>query len=321
VGIVALTILAAAAKAQPDFGSIIRSIVISIGVPAAIAAGVARIVADRMAAKTNARYARDLEQVKNEYNRENEQLKNQYNVEIERMRADIGDRRDALNSALNAVSSGYGAAQQRIIEATDTLWSRVLDMRRFASSSLFFYSYLSPDEYQSIFTNPKAKPFFVAIPPDIFTERMSSFQDGLENLRPFLSDDLWLFFTVYYIFLTRVGRKVQQGYAKGQLYSWNLGVDGKIDEGTINALRAALTKEELDVFLKETTAKRVTIENIGVPQRIMSTMDQKILAEIDKLIFGRTLITKNFQERELAQKLLQASLVENASLSVTTAVS
>jgi hypothetical protein len=107
--------------------------------------------------------------------------------------AELDQKRDMLATVQTALSSSYSASHAKIIEAHEVAWNHVLEVRKFSSKFLLFYSILYPHEYDDI-TSKKAKNHEKArqIVPQMnqkeFTETLPNAKAEVEPYRIFLGD-------------------------------------------------------------------------------------------------------------------------------------
>lgn len=263
-----------------DIWQIVVAIVISVGGSGMIILGVSawigKYLSDRFLLRASAKYTKELEDIRN-----------RYTAELEQLRAEFAERRDLYSSVMDMLSSGYSAAHQRIVVAHEVLWKRLLEIREFASSYLFFYWLVRPHEYDSILRRGDVIP---RTTEDDFNHQARNLSQELEAHRPFLGEKLWLLYQVYHTFALREVFKVVKGVAKGKLYEWDKNLDGHDDIATMRLLRSVFAESELKNVMDTT--------EIGVPQRIMALIELQILVEMNRWLFGKQLVEMGIEERQ-----------------------
>ncbi|MGH8646546.1 MAG: hypothetical protein ACREX4_19630, partial [Gammaproteobacteria bacterium] len=73
--------------------------------------------------------------------------KHQYDAKIEELRASLSSRLELLGSAVAAASSGHLAAQERRLEAVESMWRGVIDIRNKTAQIIMLYAVTLPHEY------------------------------------------------------------------------------------------------------------------------------------------------------------------------------
>lgn len=258
-----------------------------------IAAWVGKLVADKLSAATNARYARELEQ-----------LKTQYSTDLENLRAELASRRDVLSSAHGALASGYAGAYERVVTAIDFLWNNIMETRKFVDPYIFFYQILLPSEYEnaSQASVARIREMIPSRSEIDFHEEATRLREGIAEKRPFLGERLWWLQYSYFAFAMRQAHKLRQEREQGQFFAWNKNPDGTPDT-MVNILDYVLTKSEQDALIG-TGTETGTVADLGIPQRILAAIESKILTEMNEWIFGRRLVTMSIEEQRRLIPLL-----------------
>lgn len=269
-----------------------RIILVSVGgtgaVIIALAGWLGKIWSDRIYIRTSAKYEKEIEDIRN-----------RYTVDLEHLRAEISDRRDLLNSLQGMLSSSYMASHERILESIEFLWSNVGKIRNFASSYHIIYNLFSPLLYEN---TPVSK--FEKLIPDItdekFSESILSLQNGVENKRLFVGEKLWTLYSIYFLFAMRIAWKVSKEKEKGKVFNWNKDIDGTRDNHLLGILQGAFTDDGLNTIVESDPS-------CGVPQRIMSALEIKILNEMNELIFGRRLVDTSIEQQQRIMSLIDSA--------------
>jgi hypothetical protein len=269
--------------------TIATTLVASVGGASVIILGLAawlgKIWSDRIYIRSNAKYEKEIEEIKSHYS-----------ADIEHLRAEISERRDLLNSLQNALSSGYTSSHERILESIQALWNKVVEIREFTTSFHFIYNILLPRHYEN---TPLSK--FEKILPKMtggkLAEHVQSLQKDIRNKRPFVGEKLWGLYSIYFTFALRLAWKVIEERERGKVYDWNTDIDGTRDTYLPEILKSALTDDEFkSIVEKDPTC--------GVPERIMNALEIKMLNEMNELIFGKRLVSMSIEEQQRITGLL-----------------
>jgi hypothetical protein len=233
-----------------------------------------------------------------------ERVKSQYAAELEKLRAEITDRRDLLSNTTNALSGGYMASHPHIVDAINHLWLVILDIDNLTSPFFYIHAILLPREIEALtpeYINKNVPP---ASEGD-YVQRLVEIHQKSEMKRPFVGEKLWLLFSAYRTFALRLCWKVRNGRDKGKLYSWDKDKDGKQDEAIINLVRTFFSDDEFQVLISP---------GISVPHRILDGLKSKMLSEMNELIFGKHLISMNFEEQQRVYNLLSSRQTDTAKI-------
>lgn len=221
-------------------------------------------------------------------NKEIEEIKNIYNIELEHIRAEITEKRDVLNSASNALSGGYIASHPHIVESINEIWRSILEVDSLSSSYIFVHNILLKEEVEELHNKP-LKGYSPPLDEKIDTKYINILHRA-EAKRPFVGEKIWTLFTVYNVFSIRICMKMQEtNKKKGLIYSWDKDMDGKPDKASYNTLTLVFTEKELEKFYSY---------QFGAPKNILDAIKNKILSEMNSLIFGRELITLSIDEQK-----------------------
>jgi hypothetical protein len=269
--------------------TIATTLVASVGGASVIILGLAswlgKVWSDRIYIHSSAKYEKDIEEIKS-----------RYSADLEYIRAEISERRDLLNSLQMALSSGYTSSHERILEAVQSLWDKIVEIREFTSSFHLIWNILLPRHYENTPIS-KFEKMLPSLTTAEFTERLQSLDKGIQNKRPFVGEKLWGLYSVYYVFALRLAWKVMEEKQKGKVYDWNKDIDGTPDTHLIETLHSALTDAELKGIIEKDP-------KCGVPQRLMSALEIKMLNEMNELIFGKRFVSISIEEQQRISGLL-----------------
>jgi hypothetical protein len=233
--------------------------------------------------------SRDLEKYKAELKAANDR-------ELERLRAELAERRDFLNTLLSVLSSGYLASHERILTAIEFLWSRVCGLRDLSIKCLPVYTLLRPEQYEDMSIS-QLKRLLPDMTEGEFFQDQASFLSKDNEKRPFVGESLWRIYRIYSAFVGRLVWKVIAEGSKGKIYEWSKDIDGSHDDHLFRVLQGAFDNIELKTIIGE--------DPRNAPARIMDALELKMLAEMNELIFGRRLVSMSIEEQQRINSLLR----------------
>ncbi|MBM4422860.1 MAG: hypothetical protein FJ030_05640 [Chloroflexi bacterium] len=267
----------------------VTTLLASVGGVSVIILGLAtwlgKIWSDKIYIHTSAKYEKEIED-----------LKNRYSADLEYLRAEISERRDLLSSTQNALSSGYASSHERILESIEVLWRTIVETRDFTSSFHLIYNILSPHHYENIPVS-KLENVLPNMTDEKFGERVKSLQKDIQNKRPFVGEQLWGLYRIYFAFALRLAWKIIKERQQGKVYTWDVDIDGRRDSHLLDSLQGAFTDDELSSIVEKDRA-------CGVPQRVMDALELKMLNEMNELIFGKRLVSMSIEQQQRVTHLL-----------------
>lgn len=185
------------------------------------------------------------------------------------------------------------STQECVLTALEMLWQKIIEIRAFISPFLFPYHVLLPKEYVN---TPFSELGKVAdeLPnmteQELFSALSSLDTDEVEGKRLFIGEGIWKKFVVYNTFSQRLAFKVVRWRTEDKLLKWDKDLSGEKDTGFITLLYTVFTETELNTL--------INMLPIAVPQRILTGIEDKILNEMNELIFGRQLSNLTFEEEQ-----------------------
>lgn len=167
---------------------------------------------------------------------------------------------------------------EKIIDAIETLWRNVLEVRNFAGQFTYFQSILLPDEYGDAISG-KAKGIIPHISRQEFNKQVANLLSQVETVRPFVGESIWALYSTYQAFAMRQILKIQDGLEKNKLYEWDRDFRGRPDNLIQDLLGAVFSEEDLSRINPD--------KRFGATARIMAALELKILNEINEWVFNR----------------------------------
>lgn len=216
--------------------------------------------------------------------------------ELERLRAELAERRDFLNTLLSVLSSGYLASHERILTTIEFLWSKVCGLRDLSLKCLPVYTLLRPEQYEDMSIS-QLKGLLPDMTEEEFFQDQASFLSKDNEKRPFVGESLWRIYRIYSAFVGRLVWKVIAERSKGKIYEWSKDIDGSHDDHLFRVLQGAFDDIELKTIIGE--------DPRNAPARIMDALELKMLAEMNELIFGRRLVSMTIEEQQRINSLLR----------------
>lgn len=214
------------------------------------------------------------------------------------LNAHLARQSDAVKGATAALEAGYTASNERRLECIKALWDNVLEMRHFAANLIYIYDVFEPGDYpadqcvhiQLVLTD---------INPCDWLEKFLEVVEHDESHRPFIGEHLWQQYAVYRAFMGGACVKLLKAREIRQIPKWDqalspegpdtVGINAGTDDGPLkNALLSVLEKEELD---------ECTQGCKGVPRKIMTTIEGKMMACINDWVLGAALANMDPEER------------------------
>ncbi|MCA9957038.1 MAG: hypothetical protein KC434_20050, partial [Anaerolineales bacterium] len=208
--------------------------------------------------------------------------KARHDQKLEELRAEISERQDFLNASLSSLSTGYQESHKEIILALQTLWETVLEIRQFVSPFIFPYTVLVRNEYSGIPVHEIGNGYIADGMPRIseeqFFKALPVKDSEIEKRRLFVGEKLWLMFQIYNALSSRLAYKVVKVLnEKNQIPEWDKDFEGRPDP-FFNSLSVILEENEIKQI--------IDIFEINTPQLLLSAVEEKILGEMNELIFG-----------------------------------
>jgi hypothetical protein len=246
--------------------------------------------------------ATQLEHQRQIFSKELENVRNVNTAQMEHVRADLAERRDALNASMSALSGGFAASHSRTLTAIENLWNNVLEIRRVSSGLLSPYAVLLPEEYASV-PYDKIDGMMPKMSEDDFNTRVMKPTETFEVDRPFIGENLWRLFFIYRAFAMREMLKVIGWRKDRRLLPWDQAHNGTLDVGLIALLKDVFGEEEFAAItaIETVDGRMLGIQRdwrgLSVPNRIMGELESRILTEANRMIFGKVLSDTTLAER------------------------
>ena len=213
--------------------------------------------------------------------------KHDFDLAIEQHKAELGKATDqylALQSAAHsALIQGQRVSAEKRVQAAETTWRSVLDIRNKTATPLMMLDILNPSEYQLFVT----KKGFRATVPNLEDLQVLETPD-IEQSRPFLGDKLFAMVFVYRAIRGRICFLLDRDVQKGHVTPWFQ------DDGVKRLLQEVLSSEELEDFERLSKLRIRWVNNL---------LEQKILEDLRKVIDGTQSVDEGLEQ---ARRILEA---------------
>jgi len=245
-------------------------------------------ISTRLKASIQHEYDQKLESLK-------AQLKAESDVALVALRASIERQASLLAAAHSSFAEGQKAAMERKLQAVDTLWCKVLQMRARLPALLGFIDILTVDEYKGI----KDHKTFRQLSEGWSTEKISELVDNsVEQVRPYIGEFIWAVFYSYQAVMLRILFLLHAGRDDAEKLEWHK------DTGTSQLVRAVLTDTEFQEF-EET--------RFGKIMWLQRKFEAKILKAAHMLISGEQFGTQALEQARRIQERIAELQAQNAA--------
>lgn len=207
------------------------------------------------------------------------------------LRNDSAERLRTLQGQIEPLAQGSrtgqgGAAFDYRPGAFETLWNKVLKIREFAGPILAIYNLPSSSEFLPV--DERLRHLLPRTFEEDFQSRAEELSEGAENLRPFLGEDIWQIFSVYYAYAIRSSAKVIAGRSQGHIPPWDKDFEGNDD--IRNLLLLVLSDSELAIAVGDQPG--------GAPLRILTALECMMVDTMNVWMFGSPLSQLALKDRE-----------------------
>jgi hypothetical protein len=219
--------------------------------------------------------------------------------DLNTLRAEAVDRLRSVQTRLESASKEPRPHQHTAFDfrpgAFETLWNKVLKIREFVAPVLAIYSLPSATDFLPV--DERLRVILPKTAEQDFRADAEGLREGTENLRPFLGEDVWQIFSVYYAYAIRSAWKVVAGKMTGHIPPWDKDFEGNDDVRSLLSL--VLTDEELSTAIGD--------QPTGAPPRILTALECMMLDAMNVWMFGSPLSQLGLKDRE---RVAQATLPE-----------
>ena len=203
------------------------------------------------------------------------------------------------SSAFSSFAAAQQASVERRLDAVETIWADLLAFRSDLPSVFEYLDILTVEEMAEASNHPSGQELFGELSEETLRTLIASHGlDGgmwrkkdytLERVRPYVNDYLWGTFVMYKKIMFRVWLHLVWFKTKGgdHIYWYN-------HPHTRRLIEAVLTADELADFDKS---------SMGKIEWLRFRLEQKVVAELRRIISGEVLGSKSLQQARKYQQL------------------
>lgn len=213
-----------------------------------------------------------------------------FNVDLEEFKDDLSRLSTQLNSVQTAANAalveGQRASAEWRMKAVDQLWSEVVRIRTELPVAVGFQDILLSRELN--------EPRVLRDLGEMADENMSEpvlHDNGVERVRPFVGESLYLKFFIYRAVTGRVAYLLEKGLKARRLAPWYE------DAGVQQLLGYVLTKDEVRQL------KKTDVEQL---RWVHNTIEAKILEGMQRLIAGEVSSQESVEQAQTILKQVQS---------------
>ena len=132
-------------------------------------------------------------------------IKSEYDNKLEVLKSELKKNEIAISSALNMQNQGLQIGQKETVESIKSFWAQYLILRKYLAPIAYIDWFVLESEFNELFT-PKGNENVARDVMNTTYERqdeMSQSSTSVENLRPFLTTNLW----IYLVFTTHLSEE------------------------------------------------------------------------------------------------------------------
>lgn len=167
------------------------------------------------------------------------QLKAQNEVALVELQAAIERHNSLLAAAHSSFAEGQKAAIERKLQAIDTLWRQILQLRLRLPLLLSFDDFMTVDQYKAM----KGQPMLIALKQELSDKQNSKLVDPeTERVRPYIGEYTWAVFNSYHAMMVWVVFLFSSGRADAEKLEWHK------DPTTRQLIQTVLSTTELKDF-------------------------------------------------------------------------
>ena len=200
-----------------------------------------------------------------------------FDKKLEEFKIELSDKTARELAAHSAGISAQTIGAEKRIEAVESFWNAICNVKQEISPAFPMFSFLTEEEYLQQIQSPE---YVLSGADKDGMQYFRHFEElKVENLRPFISGKLWQLFFAYRAFLGRLKileAKCAEGDAEGLWYN---------DNGVRQILSYAVTTDELEAAL-DTPFKS--------PVRVTELIEFRMIEEVHKIVNGEEFGKESF---------------------------
>ena len=234
--------------------------------------------------------AKDIEQKKDELARASAK-------DIENLRAEYS----SLRASTDYLAANQTELRARMIQASDTLWKKIVALRREFGGIVHLETIFLPTELADMFENGKyqsAKSAFADYEDQqqVLRKIEMAMGDDIEACRLFAGGQAWFLFYVYRATLGRVAYMTHMSVTRAKYENW------RTDEPILRMLRSALPSQIVDTVLQS---------SLPSLQLILDQLEAHFIREATRTMVGSRTLADNISDIQATMALETMRVREN----------
>lgn len=261
--------------------TLVTSVLASVGVSGAAVALLIWLskewISTRLKSSIQHEYDQKLESLK-------AQLKSQSDATLVELQAAIERHNNLLVAAHSSFAEGQKAAMERKLQAIDTLWGHILQLRSRLPLLLSLVEFMTVDQYKKM----KDDPTIVDLRKELSDKQISKLVDPeTERVRPYVGEYTWAVFFSYQAVMLRIFTLLYVGRTVAEKLEWHK------DSGTRQLIQAVLSTAELKEF---------DGTDFGKISWLKRRLESKILGAARQVISGKEFGSEALEQAELIRE-------------------
>ena len=213
---------------------------------------------------------------------------------LEKIKGAINKNNSITTTLTQQVGQNFQKLQDKKITAIEKYWINILSIKSAIPSVIsLFYSIFS-DEELTVEKINSGKTDFGKLLNEFsqyeFSQNLTKGSDKIAKFRPFLSENLWVLMYAYQGFIGRCVFLLVDGYQKNDIHHW------KTDNGVKQIAMTVLNEKEFEYII---SLKFHSFESM------LQLLENKILAEINKLISSKDFTKNSLEELKIINSILK----------------
>jgi hypothetical protein len=218
-------------------------------------------------------------------------LKSDYDVQLERLRAENAKQLAIETSARLSLSDAYKAAHERRLTAIERAWAIILKIHSVTPPCIPLSDLLTDEEQKNLPKSANFRSLIISSQADPLDKRLSRASEGMDEIRLFVGDRIYMLLFVYRAFHGRLEFLMQQSLDKGHLDPWWK------DSFVYQVLPLVLSRDEIE----ELQHGRHRFD------RLRSMLEVKFLQECQPILSGEAAAHFSLKQAMAIQEAVRAA--------------
>lgn len=212
------------------------------------------------------------------------QLKAQNEVALVELQAAIERHNSLLAAAHSSFAEGQKAAIERKLQAIDTLWGHILQLRSRLPLLLSLVEFMTVDQYKAM----KGHPMLIALRQELSDKQNSKLVDPeTERVRPYIGEYTWAVFNSYQAIMVWIVFHLRSGRADAEKLEWH---------------KDPTTRQLIQAVLSTTELKEFDSKALGKISWLRGCLESKILEAARQVISGKEFGSEALEQAKLIQE-------------------